>query len=224
MALAVAGVAAFLVHESLLVFVGQRGSRAAREQRSEALRTLLALGVVAAVGGVSAIVMLNPLARWALALPAVFTLQLAVAVFSGKERTVAGEILAAGALSSLSVPVAIGSGVTMRSAFTVFVVFALIFCVATTAVHTIIERGGRADGGSRRLVSAALTVCTLLVLVILVRTGFVQPVATWAVLPVSVLALILVARPPSPRRLRIVGWTLVAATSTTALILIAALR
>jgi hypothetical protein len=156
-------------------------------------------------------------------LPAVLTLQLGVAVFSGGERTIAGEILAAATLSSLSFPVAVGSGVTVRTAFTVFVVFALVFFVATTAVHVILERAGR-GGGTRRLVSGVLTLGALLVLVVLVRMGFVQPVAPWAALPVSVLAFLLVAHPPSPRRLRIVGWSLVAASATTSIVLCIALR
>jgi hypothetical protein len=223
-ALAVAGVAAFLVHESLLVFIGQRGSRAAREQRPEALRTLLALGALAAIAGVSAVVTLNPLARWALTLPAVLTLQLGVAVFSNRERTIAGEMLAAATLTSLAVPVALGSGVTVRTAFTVFVVFALIFFVATTTVHAILERGGRGGETPRRLVAGLLTFSALLILVALVRIGFVQPVAPWAALPVSVLALFLAAHPPSPRHLRIVGWTLVTVTAATSIVLIAALR
>jgi YwiC-like protein len=223
-ALAVAGVAAFLGHESLLVGLGQRGSRAVREHRLEALRTITLFGALAAAAGVSAVVLLNPLARWSLVLPAVLTLQLGVAVFSGAERTIAGEILAAAALTSLSVPVAIGSGVTVRSAFTVFVVFALIFFVATTAVHAIIGRAARGSGSSSRLVSGVLTLVVLVALVILVRVGFVQPVAAWAALPVSLVALSLVTRPPSPQHLRIVGWSLVGATAATSILLVVALR
>ena len=223
-ALAVAGVAAFLVHESLLIFIGQRGSRAAREQRGEARRTLLLLGTLAVAAGLGAVFLLNPFARWALALPAVLTLQLAVAVFSGSERTFAGEILAAATLSSLSVPVAIGAGVTIHTAFTVFVVFALIFAVATTAVHAIIGHTGPRGQRSRRVLSGALTLFALGVLVLLVRVGFVQPIAPWAAVPVSVVALSLVAGAPSPRYLRTVGWTLVAAIATTTILLIVGLR
>jgi YwiC-like protein len=223
-ALAVAGVAAFLAHESLLVFIGQRGSRASREQRNEARRTLLLLGTLALAAGFSAVVLLNPFARWALALPAVLTLQLAVAVFSGSERTYAGEILAAATLSSLSVPVAIGAGVTIHTAFTVFVVFTMVFVVATTAVHAIIGRADPRGQRSRRVVSGALTLFALGVLVLLVRVGFVQGIAPLAALPVAFVALALVTRPPLPRQLRAVGWTLVVATAATSTLLVVALR
>jgi hypothetical protein len=223
-ALATAGVAAFLGHESLLIVLGQRGSRAARERGAEARWTLLFFGTLTIVAGIGAIVWLNWLARWALTLPAVLTLQLAVAVFSGTERTYAGELLAAGTLSSLSVPVAIGAGVTPRSAFTIFVVFALNFTAATTAVHAIIGRAAHATRVSGRPVSAVLMLIALLVLVALVRVGFIQPIGPWAALPVSVVALSLVMRPPLPRQLRSVGWTLVAATATAAILLVVALR
>jgi hypothetical protein len=223
-ALVTAGVAAFLGHEALLIVLGQRGSRAAREQGSDARRTLFIFGTLAFLTGIGTIVWLNWLARWALALPAVLALQLSVAVFSGTERTYAGELLAAGTLSSLSVPVAIGAGVIPRSALTVFVVFALAFAIATTAVHAIIGRAGRSGGLSRRLASAVLTLLTLLLLVVLVRIGFIQPVAPWAALPLVMVALFLVTRPPSPRHLRVVGWSLVAATATTSFLLVLALR
>jgi hypothetical protein len=224
MALATAGVAAFLGHESLLIVLGQRGSRAARAQGFDARRTLIMFGTLAFLTGIGAIVWLNWLARWALALPAVLALQLGVAVFSGTERTYAGEVLAAGTLSSLSVPVAIGAGVTPRSAFTVFVVFVLAFTIATTAVHAIIGRAGRPGGMSRRLASAALTLLVLLLLTVLVHIGFIQPIAPWAALPVVMLALFLVMRPPLPRHLRVVGWSRVAATATTSILLVLGLR
>jgi YwiC-like protein len=222
-ALAAAGVAAFLGHESLLIVLGQRGRRAALEQGTEARRTLLLLGTIAIVAGAIAIVWLNSLARWALALPAVITLQLAIAVLSGRERTYTGEILAAAALSAISVPVAIGEGATMRAAFTVFAVFVAIFSVATTAVHAIIVRGGHPTR-SRRMVSAAVTVAAIAALFLLARGGFVYSIAAWAAVPVCVLGLYLVINPPSPRQLRLVGWTLVAATATTSILLIIALR
>jgi hypothetical protein len=223
-ALAIAGVAAFLSHESLLIVLGQRGGRAAREQRTEARRTLLLFGTIAVVGGVLAVVWLNPLARWALALPAVIALQLAIAVFSGKERTSAGEILAAATLSSLALPVAVGVGVTMRSAFTVFAVFALIFTMATTAVRAIIVRGGRGSEPLPRTVAGVLTLSVIGGLRWLGSAGYVQPIASWAALPVGALALYLVVRPPAPRQLRVVGWALVAATTATAIVLVVGLR
>ncbi len=217
--LAIAGVAAFLSHESLLIVLGQRGGRAAREQYDEAQRTLALFGTVAIVAGVFALFVMNLLARWALALPAVFALQLSIAVFSGKERTYAGELLAAGTLTALSLPVAIASGATMRTGFTVFVVFALMFATATTAVHAIIVRGGQRAGAAGRLWSAVFTVIAVAVLGVLERIGIVQPIAPWAAIPVGVVALFLVVQAPSPRQLRTVGWALVAATAMTSILL-----
>jgi hypothetical protein len=104
------------------------------------------------------------------------------------------------------------------------VVFALVFTIATTAVHAIIGRADRSGGTSRRLASAALTLLVLILLTVLVRIGFIQPIAPWATLPIVVVALFLVTRPPSPRHLRVVGWSLVAATATTSILLVLGLR
>ena len=216
-ALAVAGVAAFLGHESLLVVLGQRGGRAAREQRSEARRSLFVFGALAVGSGLAAIILLPAFVRSSLAVPILLALALAVVVASGQERTFSGEILAAVTLSAFSLPVALAAGASWTSALTISIVFALMFLVATTAVHAIIARVH--GGGSRRPISGGLTLSVLLALILLVHEGLVHPIAPWAGLPVSIVALYLVGRPPSPHYLRVVGWTLVAATAATSLIL-----
>jgi hypothetical protein len=69
-----------------------------------------------------------------------------------------------------------------------------------------------------------VTVSAIAVLFLLGRGGLVYSIAAWAAVPVSILGLYLVVNPPSPRQLRLVGWTLVAATATTSILLIIALR
>jgi hypothetical protein len=96
--------------------------------------------------------------------------------------------------------------------------------MATTAVHAIIGRVDVRARTLRRAVSGALTLLAVGVLVLFVRVGFVQTIAPWAALPVTVVALALVTRPPLPRQLRTVGWTLVVATAATSILLVVALR
>jgi hypothetical protein len=55
------------------------------------------------------------------------------------------------------------------------------------------------------------------------RAGVVSVAPAWAVIPTCVGAGLLVAWPPSARRLRVVGWTLVVALALAALVLIAVL-
>jgi hypothetical protein len=68
-ALALAAIAVFLAHEPLLVLVGQRGLRAARERGSEARRWLAAFAGAAVVCGAAALAGLPAEARVALLLP-----------------------------------------------------------------------------------------------------------------------------------------------------------
>jgi hypothetical protein len=220
--LSAAALAAFLAHESLLVLAGQRGSRAARDRRHEAWRSFGLFGGFAIVCGAVA---LSILPREALA-GVVFSVILAsivgVAVAMHRERSTVGEILVAMALASLSVPVALAGSVSISAALTVFAVFASTSISATVAVRSMIGRVARA-GGPPRTAAALLALAVVVVLTALALTGQLARVAPYAALPVSALALGLSVRPPSPKRLRVIGWTLVGATAVTAIILVGAL-
>jgi hypothetical protein len=222
-ALAAAGVGAFLAHESLLVVLGQRGSRAAREQAAEARRSLLVFGGLAIVAGAAAVALDPADTRWTLLVPAAAAVLFALVVFSGRERTFAGELVAAATLAAFALPVGLAAGASRLAAGTVPIVFALFFLMATTAVHAIIPRG-RPPSIRRRVASALTTITGVIALALASRADLVAAVAPWAVLPVGVVALVLVARPPVPRQLRVVGWTLVAATAATSILLVAGLR
>jgi len=69
-----------------------------------------------------------------------------------------------------------------------------------------------------------MTLAVLSILVSLRSRGLVASVAPWAAAPLLVVGAALAAVPPSARQLRIIGWTLVATTAATSLVLIAALR
>ncbi|HUK32576.1 MAG TPA: hypothetical protein VLV86_01625, partial [Vicinamibacterales bacterium] len=56
------------------------------------------------------------------------------------------------------------------------------------------------------------------------RAGVASPIAPWAALPMCAGGAALVAKPPSARNLRVVGWALVATTALTSLVLVIALR
>ena len=219
--LAAAGVAAFLAHESLLVVIGQRGPRARREQWGEGMRSLVVFGGCALLSGAAAYVALPRPAI--IATGGTFALALAVGavVALHRERTTVGELLVAAALTSLSVGVAIAGGVSVRVASTVFLVFTAIFSAATVSVRAMIGRVAR-RGGPPPAAAGLLTAGALIVLALLARSGVVERVGPYAALPVCALAFGLTVRPPSPQRLRAVGWTLVALTGLTTIILMVA--
>ncbi|MFN8065679.1 MAG: YwiC-like family protein [Vicinamibacterales bacterium] len=217
--LAAAGTAAFLAHEGLLVQVGQRGSRAAREQQAEARRSLALFGGFAAVTGTVSLFTLPTDALVWLGLPIVLGLAVAVAVFAHVEKTTGGEVLVGAALSSLSMPVALGGEATAVAARTLFLVFALIFMTATVAVRAMIGRVTKA-GGPPRWLALLLAPAVLAVLAWLAARAELAEVAPMAAIPVCVVSFALSVKPPSPRYLRPIGWTLVAATILTAIILV----
>lgn len=215
-----AAVGAFLAHEALLVTLGQRGSRAAREQRDEARRSLALFGGFAVVTGVVALSVLPRPALLGLVIPALFASLVAVALFSHRERTTAGEIVVGAALASVAVPVALAGDVDVVAARTLFLVFASVFTVATMAVRGMIVRVTKRTDGPHWTAALGTSVLLPLALWALAREGRVAAIAPWASLPVVLVGVGLTLRPPSPQRLRVVGWTLVAATLATTLVVI----
>lgn len=220
--LAAAGTAAFLAHEPLLVLLGQRGSRAARNQRAEAWRSLFVSGSVAVVAGIGGVILFPRTLLHVLLVPLALAAIVGGLVASGRERTTTGEMLAATALSSLSFPVALAGHTGGVAAHTVFITFAAVFCTATIAVRALIGRTAR-GGGPSPIIAGAATVFVVAALWLAAEYRFVASIAPWAALPVALVGLGLTVWPPAPRHLRTIGWTLVGATLLSAAILIVAL-
>src|SRR5215472_11819220 len=93
LALAAAAVCAFLAHEPLLVLLGQRGSRAAREDGAQARRWFGACAAAAVAFAIAAIAFLPPAARVALGAPAAIGLLVGAVIFSRREHTLGGEVV-----------------------------------------------------------------------------------------------------------------------------------
>lgn len=220
--LAASAVAAFLAHEALLVVLGQRGKRAAREEGADARRSLALFGGFCAVTGAVSLAVMSFETLSYLLVPLALVTLVAVAVFTHRERSTAGELLVAAALSAVSLPVAVAGAVTHIAAITLFIVFAAVFVTATIAVRSMIGRVSKA-GGPHPGVAAVLTLAVLAGLAVAAQAGRLSSVAPFAALPVCAVCLGLSARPPSPKYLRLIGWTLIGATSLTAAILVGAL-
>ena len=223
-ALAAAAVCAFLAHEPLLVLLGQRGARAARDEGARARRWFGAFGSAAVLLAALSLAWLPPSARIALGAPAAVGILVAAIIFSRRERTVGGEIVTATALAALASPLALGSGATPIVARTIALVFVASFAGATLCVHGVILRTRKPPATGPRAAAAAVAVGSIAALAALGRAGVASPIAPWAAAPMCAGGVVLVAAPPATRHLRIIGWTLVVTTAATAFVLLAALR
>lgn len=201
-------VGGYLAHEGFLVLTGGRGPRARREQRGAALLSLATFGAVGLAGaslslpGLTSAAQLGALAACGLSAVAM------ASALTGREHTLPGELLAALALPAWGVPVGLQGGVPWPAALTVWGVWSCGYAAATCVVHVAIRR---TKGQS---VSAALggtIVCAA-----------VGPVVSPAAIPLSLAALALAWLPISAKRLRHVGWTVIAASVLTLVWLTAA--
>ncbi|HVC21498.1 MAG TPA: YwiC-like family protein [Vicinamibacterales bacterium] len=223
-ALAAAAVAAFLSHEALLVLLGQRGPRAARERGAAGRRWFAALAGAAALLGAAGVRLAPPPARLALLVPLVCAALLGAWIVRRRERTTSGEILSALTLSSLALPIALAAGASRPAALTCTLVFALSFVVATVSVRAVILCARRLAGAGTRAVAALMAAGGVAALALLARAGIAAAAGPWGALPVCGAGLVLALAAPSPRHLRAIGWSLVAATAMTALVLVVGLR
>ena len=221
---AAAALCVFLAHEPLLILIGHRGPRPQRERQDEAVRWFAAFATVGAALGVIAFVLMEPLARLATMAPAVLALVLVALIFARSERTTLGEAMTAITLASVAIPVAIAADASTTTALTCAAAFAAGFVAATVCVRAVIAHTRNPPAARARTTAIAATLAVLSILVSLGSGELIAWVAPWAAAPLILGAIALAAVPPSARHLRIVGWTLVATTAATSLVLIAALR
>lgn len=210
-ALAAASVLVFLAHEPFLVVLGHRGPRALREDGLRARRRLVALCVPGAALGVVGLALAPTDARVALALPLTLGAAVTAFIFRDAERSIPGETVAAAALASTGVPVALCDGVSRGAALGAWAAWVVGFALVTPAVRAVIVHARTPTPRGRRI---ATLVPPLLALAMLATVA-----PRWsavAATPFALASLALVLAPPSPKHLKRVGWALVAASLTCA--------
>jgi YwiC-like protein len=222
--LAGAAVLAFIAHEPLLVLLGQRGPRAAREQRSRAMAWFAASAIGAVALGTVAFVEARSAAALAqaLAVPAVLAIVLAVVIVSRREHTAAGEIIASLTFASLALPVARAAGAAVMVALTCAAVFAAIFVAATMAVHAVIARTRHPPASAARVAGVLVTIGSIVALWQLGASGVVSNISAVAAFPACAVACVAALAVGSARRLRAIGWSLIVSTFLGAALLILA--
>lgn len=223
-ALAGAAVFAFFAHEPLLVLLGQRGARAEREQRGAAIAWFGASAGLA-IACVGTVVATAPAwARTTMAGPVLCALFLAIVIVSGREHTVAGEIMSAIALASIAYPIGVLSSASFRASLSCAAAFAAAFVIGVVCVHGVIACTRQPPATAGRIAGAATALGAAVVVYWLASERVLELVTPMAVAPASLAGIVLMAWPPSARRLRFVGWTLVGTTTLTAFVLVAAFR
>ncbi len=217
-ALGGAAILAFLVHEPLLVVLGRRGARRAREEGAIARRRLiwlsLAFVAAAAVGWSAA----TPLARLLSLVPAGFGALSMVAAVRGRERSLVGELHVGLSLSSIALPVAVAAGVSAFDAAMLASVWTVIFGVGTLAARGVALQ--KKDRGRGRRLSLVLSLIVALVAVSLAVFHLVPAWVPLAPVPTVLVALLVSLRPPPPKRMATIGLGLVGASAVTFAILL----
>jgi hypothetical protein len=222
--LAAAAGSAFIAHEPLLVLLGQRGPRAAREQRSRAIAWFAASAIGAALLAVAAIVEMRAgvsLVR-ALLVPAAFAIGLAFMIVSRREHTTAGEILASLTFASLAFPVARAASAAQIVAISCATVFAAIFVTSTVCVHAVIARTRRPPALAARIVGVLVAVGSIVLLWLLGSRDVVSSLSFAAAAPACLVSLLAALAVRSAKRLRVIGWSLIVTTLMAAALLIVA--
>jgi hypothetical protein len=215
---------AFLAHEPVMVLLGQRGAKASRDERHRARQWLSTyLTGVALLGSVAVVAMPNE-ARVALVAPLSLGVLLAIVIAVRRERTAWGEVLSAVAMASLAWPAAVASGVPPIAARTCAAVFAGGYAAATVAVHAVIARTRRPPASAARIAAMLAAVVVVVLVATVAQMHMLDETAVVTVAPMAGGAFALAWAAPSARRLRTVGWTLIAVSTATAGITIAFLR
>ena len=219
-AVALTAVAAFLAHEPILVLIGHRGAAFRAIEGPRATRRLIALSAVGLLAFVLALATMPSAARLTLLLPVALVVALGPFVRLKKERTAPGEILASAALSSAGVPIALAGGVALQTALSTWGVWTLAYSIATRSVREVIAR---ARGGDPRVsrVIAMTALGILLAMLAAASHGTAPPLVPIGLAPLATFSIGLCCFPPSPRRLRSVGWLLIGASFVTTGLLVA---
>lgn len=216
LALATAAVCGFLAHEPLLVRLGRRGTRRAREDAHAASRRLVALTSVGSLALGAGLWRAPATLLTACFLVALAVLVSACLVLSKREKSLGGELTVAATLSFASIPVAVAARVELPIAITLALAWWAAFALGTLTVHALLRR---ARAPSTALPSAALglAVATMLGALAIAGSG-----GVWAIglVPQAALTIAVLASGATPRHLRRVGWSMVAAHITTLIALV----
>ena len=199
--LAIAACCAFVANESLLVVLGHRGKRMKLDDSARAWRWLSVLVAGTALAGAGGLA-IAPAALAAAALAAIPACVLVGFAWRRKERTLAGELVAAISLTGAAAPVAVAGGASLAAAGWMWISWALGYALTVIAVHRVIARHKRPAS----LADVIAFVVTLVAVCGLAYRGLAIG------LPLAAVSLALLIVVPSAKHLRAIGFVLVGAS------------
>lgn len=200
-AIALGACLAFLASEPLRVVVGARGPRLREALGPRARVRLALLGAAALLLGGVGLALAPPAALGLSAAVAVPLAGVLIAATRRAEGTVLGELAAAIGLAGAAAPVAVAGGMGALDALTIWGAWSLAYATTVIAVHHVIARHRRADGGRASLgrwLGVALAAAGLAALIAI------APIAWFAAPLVAAAVAVLIVTPPATR-LRAIG-------------------
>lgn len=218
---AAAAVLLFVANEPFVVLLGARGRRPQQAFAARARAQLAIVGGAGVAAGSAALWLAPTAARELSVVPVLLVACLVPMVLARKLKSLAGELVACAAFSAMHLPVAAAAGVEGAALWGPAAMWLAVAVSATLAVHAI---KARVTGASPWVVAAAPWAARLAVLAALAAWLAVPParfVAQAALVPLA--AMLVVDRLAlSPRKLKQLGWSLVAADALAVALLAAA--
>ena len=140
------------------------------------------------------------------------------------EKTAAGEMAVGAALSSTGLAVALAGGATRPAAMASCFTWTMGFAMATMAVQAVLQRA-RSKGREDRAVPKAIAISGLLAVAFAVSLVAGFPLgAPAALLPTAALSIGICLARPHPKKLREMGWAMIATSVFTLVVLVVVLR
>jgi len=222
--LALAAVALFVAHESVLVLLGQRGKRVLEAEGTRARFGLVLFCAIAAVSGSLGLSAMPSGTLHTIVPPLALACVVVAFVIAKREKTLVGEVMAAAALTAPSYPVAIAAGVAPKLATTIALLWLACFTLSVLAVRGLIAtRKAHSDKTTARA-SAVASTLTLVAGITLVSLHRIPVAMAVSVAPFAIVSLWLFFAPPHPKHLRAIGWGLISASVLTCAVIAVGLR
>lgn len=228
--LMLAAFAAFMLHEPLTVLSGGRGVRKREAEGADASRFVRAIVPVAAMAGLLALVLLEGRARLLVLAPLLPVAVLVGLMLRGRDKTTAGELVAAFAFAVLALPVAAAADRPEMGTL-VATCWALCFTLSTLTIRAVtVKAHGKRDPSAQRRAAhharlgALLGLSTLVLGAGLVAAGRLPAAVMGGVAPFALFSIVCWRSPPRPVHRRRVGWGLAACCLLTFTVLAIGLR
>ena len=228
--LAIGAIACFLANEPLLVLVGQRGTRMKREESDRAKRALMMFLLVGLGAGIAGLLLATTAVQVAVGVPLILGAGLIMLAIQGLERSMVGEALAASTLSSIAIPLGFSAGLGFTPTLAVALIWLLTSLLGTAVVRLTVARTKAktdAELSQVRFKRWLLTLACLTVIAVGVGAPYGARVGLWvlaAAVPVAVVVLVVTILQPTARRLRLMGWSLVAANICSLILVVTTLK